>query len=101
MNAGKLRDRVVLQSREAGTDAWGQPLEGWADVARLWAHVRFLSGVEAIKSGAEATTAKASVLIRRRDVTTAHRLLIGGKPYDITEVLPALDHMCLTIKESP
>ena len=27
MNAGKLRDRVILQSREAGADAWGQPLE--------------------------------------------------------------------------
>ncbi len=103
MNAGKLRDRVVLQSREAGTDAWGQPLEGWADVALLWAHVRFLSGVEAIKSGAETATATAtaSVRIRKRDVTTAHRLLIAGKPYDITAVLPALTHTDLTVKDSP
>ena len=101
MNAGKLRDRVVLQSREAGTDAWGQPLEGWVDVARLWANVRFLSGVEAIKSGAETATATASVRIRKRDVTTAHRLLIAGKPYDITAVLPAPDHVDLTVEESP
>ena len=101
MNAGKLRDRVILQSREAGADALGQPLEDWVYVAKLWANVRFLSGVEAIKSGAETATAKASVLIRRRDVTTAHRLLIAGKPYDITAVLPAPDHVDLTVKESP
>ena len=84
-----------------GKDAWGQPLEGWVDVARLWANVRFLSGVEAIKSGAETATATASVRIRKRDVTTAHRLLIAGKPYDITAVLPALDHIDLTVEDSP
>ena len=101
LNAGKMRDRPILQARQSGTDALGQPLEDWVYVAKLWANVRFVSGVEAIKSGAETATAKASVLIRRRDVTTAHRLLIAGKPYDITAVLPAPDHVDLTVKESP
>ena len=101
MRAGTLNERITLQRMAEGKDAWGQPLEGWVDVARLWANVRFLSGVEAIKSGAETATATASVRIRKRDVTTAHRLLIAGKPYDITAVLPAPDHVDLTVKESP
>lgn len=101
MNAGKMRDRVTLQVRAAGTDAWGQPLEGWADVATIWADVRFLSGVEAVRAGAERASATASVRIRPRAVTTAHRLLIAGKPYDITVVLPALGRIDLTVKETP
>ncbi len=101
MRAGTLNERITLQRMAEGQDAWGQPLEGWVDVARLWANVRFLSGVEAIKSGAETATATASVRIRKRDVTTAHRLLIAGKPYDITAVLPALDHIDLTVEDSP
>lgn len=101
MNAGKLRDRVTLQARQSGADAWGQPIEDWADVATLWAHVRFLSGVEAVKAGAETASATASVRIRPCAVTTAHRLMIAGKSYDITAVLPALTHIDLTVKESP
>ncbi len=101
MNAGKLRDRIVLQARQSGVDELGQPVEVWADVATLWAHVRFLSGLELVKSGAESALVIGSVRIRPYAVDPTMRVAFSGLHFDITSVLPSLDYTDLTIKELP
>lgn len=44
MDAGKLDQRITLQSATPGKDAVGGPTETWGDVATVWAQVRDLSG---------------------------------------------------------
>ncbi len=63
--------------------------EAWADYASLWSNIRFLSGTESIKAGADTSIVKASIRIRwRQDVTAGMRIVAGAAVYDIEAVLP-------------
>lgn len=90
LRAGKLRDKVVIQQKTGGTDAWGAPLpEAWEDYATIWANVRHLSGTESIKAGADVSVVRASFRIRwRTDITAGMRVMVGAAVYDIEAVLP-------------
>jgi SPP1 family predicted phage head-tail adaptor len=89
MNIGALRNIVKLQRRTAGRDALGQPLTTWTDVATVYADIRYLRGLEAIKAGAESSVTQASIRIRwRTDVTPDMRVLYGSTAYQIKAVLP-------------
>jgi SPP1 family predicted phage head-tail adaptor len=46
VQAGKFRQRVALQDLVETTDSYGQPVQSWVDVARVWAEVRPLRGSE-------------------------------------------------------
>ena len=76
----RLKDRVTLLQRQSGQDALGQPAQCVALTSpRLWADVRFVSGIETIKAGREISTSRASVRIRRRSgITRQMRARIGG-----------------------
>lgn len=98
MQAGKLRDRVVILQRQSGSDALGQPSTTWQSLAILWAEVRFVSGIETIKAGREISTSRASVRIRRRgNVSRQMRVRIGGVEYEIVDVVPSVDRAWLTL----
>lgn len=89
MQAGTLSQRVTLQAPSVHVDEAGQPLTGWAEVAQVWASVRHQSGLSAIRSGMDASSAKASIRIRRKSgVHAGMRVLHGGAIYDIQAVLP-------------
>ena len=93
MRAGQLRTPIVLQQRTSGQDGAGQPVDAWTDLVTLWADVRTVGGLEAIKADAVAATTKASARIRwRADVYAAMRVLIDGQPWQITAVLPDINH---------
>lgn len=93
MYAGQLRTQVTIQRKQAGEDAYGDPLPpAWTDVATVWANVKHLSGAETIRSGLETSVVKASIRIRwRTGITAAMRVLVGGVPYAITAVLEDVD----------
>ena len=44
MQAGRLNRRCVIQTPSTATDALGQPVPGWTDVATVWADIRMKSG---------------------------------------------------------
>lgn len=90
MRAGTLSERCVIQRKTQGTDSWGAPLpEAWEDYASVWANIRFLSGTESIKAGADTSIVKASIRIRwRTDITAGMRVLHGAAVYDVEAVLP-------------
>lgn len=88
MKAATLRDRVILQTLSEGTDEIGQPLTTWTDTATLWADVRYLSGVSAIKAGADVSIDKVSIRLRFRDVSPAQRIKRGAEIFAIEAVLP-------------
>jgi SPP1 family predicted phage head-tail adaptor len=86
----RRRNRLVtLQRPVEGQDSIGQPLPGWADVAQVFANIRYLNGVESIKAGAETSTARASIRIGyRTDLTSAMRVSIGETVFQVKAVLP-------------
>ena len=89
MLISKLNRLVVIQQLTAGQDAIGQPTQVWAALATVWADIRYLNGIETVKSDAPVSVAKASIRIRRRvDVTAGMRVALGTTYFDIRAVLP-------------
>jgi SPP1 family predicted phage head-tail adaptor len=87
-----MNHRITLLQRITGRDAAGQPTEDWADVATVWADVRFQSGAEVLRANAEVAVKRASIRIRTRtDVTPAWRVRYAGEEYDVKSVLPDTD----------
>jgi SPP1 family predicted phage head-tail adaptor len=39
MDAGKLDRRIVIKTRKAGTNAFGEPVDQWSTLATVWASV--------------------------------------------------------------
>ena len=91
MDARRLDTLGWLQSPPTAQDDAGQPTGAWVDVVQVWANVRYLSGLETIKAGAESSTAKASVRIRARSgVTTGMRFKAGDVMFNIQSVPPVI-----------
>ena len=89
MKAGQLNTRITIRAYTETVDGWGQPVQTWTDLAAVWADVRGISGLEAIKADAETSTTKASARIRyRADVSPDMRVLIAGTEWEIKAVLP-------------
>lgn len=84
MRLGPLRHRITLQSRPAGKDEFGQPLEGWQDIVTVWASVEPISGRELL--AAQQVQGEITHRIRCRyvdGVTTAVRITFGTRVFDI------------------
>lgn len=88
MKAANLRHRVQLQSQVDTVDAIGQPSTAWLTVATLWADIRYLSGLAAIKSGADVSVGKVSIRLRYTTVSAAQRVVYGNEVFQIEAVLP-------------
>jgi SPP1 family predicted phage head-tail adaptor len=94
MRAGSLRYKVSLQQPSEVQDDEGQPIPSWPEVAALWANIRYLSGAEAIRAGAVASTSRVSIQIRKRaGVLPTMRIVDAqGVVYRIEGVLPDMQH---------
>ena len=88
MKAGQLRHRVELQTRVDTFDEIGQPSTSWLTTATIWADIRYLSGLSAIKSGADVSLSKVSIRLRYTACNAGQRVLHEGKVYAIEAVLP-------------
>jgi len=89
MQAGRLNRRCVIQQPGTVQDELGQPIPGWTDVALVWASIRHLSGVEAIKADATVSTVKASIRIRwRPGLNAGMRVVHDAQVYSIEAVMP-------------
>jgi SPP1 family predicted phage head-tail adaptor len=89
---GQLRHYVTIQSQASGQDAAGQPNGAWGTHAIVWADIRHVSGLEAVKADAVTSVVKASIRIRARSgVTAAMRVVHGATTYQVLAVLPSAD----------
>ena len=89
MQAGRLNRRCTLQQPGTATDALGQPIPGWTDVATVWADIRMKSGLESIKAGAPVSVVQASIRVRyRAGITAGMRVVHNLQAFNITAVLP-------------
>jgi len=72
-----------------GEDEIGQPVDTWQTVAELWASVRYLSGLSAIKASADVSISQVSIRIRHRTgLDAGMRVLHDGQVFDIKAALP-------------
>lgn len=82
MQAGRLRDRLVVQNPTTTRSPTGQPVKTWSDAETIWAEVKGISGREQMSAGAELAEATIRVWIRfRHDVTAASRLKVLTGPF--------------------
>ena len=89
MRAGQLTRSITIERKGSGTDDVGFPSAAPETVATAWANIRYLSGSEAIKGGAETSMAKVSIRIRyRTGIDAGMRVKYGATVYEIHAVLP-------------
>ena len=87
MKAGQLRSLVEIQSLSQTVDEIGQPSTTWLTTATAYADIRYLSGLSAIKAGADVSLSKVSIRLRYRSINSGQRILSGGVVYAINAVL--------------
>ena len=83
-----LRHRVLLQSRVDTVDSIGQPSTSWLTTATVWADVRYLTGLGALKAGADTSVGKCTIRMRYRSINAGQRIVYGNETFDIQSVLP-------------
>ena len=89
ISAADLNQRVNIEQRTSSQDELGQPIESWVLVAAVWASVKHVSGLSAIKGDADVSTVKASIRIRYLALLNAGmRVSHGSDIYDIRAFLP-------------
>jgi SPP1 family predicted phage head-tail adaptor len=93
----RLNKRVTIQANGAGQDENGQPIEGWADVATVWASIMDISGREYVAAAAAQNSVTTKITIRHRDgIKPAMRVMHGADTYNIEAVL-GQDNRTLTL----
>lgn len=91
LRAGKLNTQVSIRRQEQAQTGGGQVVGQWVEHARVWANVKFPSGIGTIKAGTDVSLVRASIRIRfREDIRSDMRLVAGGLVFDIKAVLPDL-----------
>lgn len=81
MRAGKLRNRVTIQSPGQGVDDFGMPTQQtWADVDTVWAEIKPITGRERWASDWTANIATVAVSMRyRSDIKPNYRVIFGDR----------------------
>jgi SPP1 family predicted phage head-tail adaptor len=85
-----LRYYITIQSRPPGSNDAGE-LNDWQEHLKVWADIRAMGGIEAIKANAITSAARASVRIRNRSgLNSGMRILHGSTIYEVLSVPPYL-----------
>ena len=88
MRAGRLRQRVILQSKTEARDAYGAAIISWSDESVVWGAIEPLSGKEYLAQDSIQSEAKVRIVIRYYSgVATTWRVKHGGLFYDIKDVM--------------
>ena len=84
--AGDLDRRITIQTLSQAKDSEGGMVDSWADVAMVWARVRYLSGNERrlTAAGGQVAEARTEFTIRYRSgLNERMRIRYAGKVYNI------------------
>ena len=88
MQAGRLRHRLILQSKAETRDSYGATLITWDTVTTVWGAIEPLSGKEYFAQQEVQSESKVRIVIRYYSgVLPSWRVSHGGLYYDIEDVL--------------
>ena len=88
MRAGRLRHRLVLQSKTETRDAYGASIITWTTQDTVWGAIEPLSGREYLAQRQVQSEAKVRIVIRYHStIDETWRVSHGGLYYDIVDVL--------------
>jgi len=87
MDAGQLKERVIIQRRRQATEAGGQPVVTWTDLATVWARVAPESMTERRKRDKPTAVTRWTASIRYlADVDETCRIAHRDRTLDVTGV---------------
>jgi SPP1 family predicted phage head-tail adaptor len=92
MQAGRMRERVAIQTNTPSQDAYGQPVESWATSATVWAEiVATANGTERAEAGGQQVIAESlyRITIRwRDDVSVKQRVVwtVRSRTFEIENI---------------
>ena len=98
---GRLRERVIIQTFTVTANAFGEPAESWADLATVWAEVKYrlLVSDEEHRADRLADLRTVHFVIRyRSDFDEKARIVYDGRNYDITAISVSPDKQFMTIE---
>ena len=85
---GNLRHRITLQKPVIIRDSIGQELEGWQDVATVWASIEPLSGKEYFNAQQTNSEVSTKITIRYLEsITPFMRVFFHKHTYNILSVI--------------
>lgn len=90
ISAGRLDRRVTIEQPTSSVDSWGQPVEGWAAVASVWANIKPVSTREKMRAGALESEITHTVMVRWREAFAAPaavdswRITYGSRAFRVT-----------------
>ena len=88
MQAGKLRQRIILQQPAAGSNAIGEVINTWADVATVWSAIEPATGSWYYAGQQAESKVDGRVRIRyRADVLPTWRIKFGDRYLSIVSIL--------------
>lgn len=87
MQAGSLRQRIILEARGSEQDAFGQTTITWSPVVEVWASIEPLGGRQLESARATQNEVTHRVCMRHMPgITTAMRISFGDRFFDILSV---------------
>ena len=88
MRAGRLRHRLVLQSKTITRDSYGAAIVAWATQATVWGSIEPLSGRELSAQSQQQAEATVRIVLRYYSgLDETWRISHGGKYYDIVNTI--------------
>lgn len=89
MRAGRLNERVTVQTKQATRDEYGAELITWVDSATVWMEVEPLNGREFLvaRQGQSEITTRFRCRWRSGITTTTTRLVWRAQPFSVVEVI--------------
>lgn len=104
MRAGRLRQRITLQTNTPSQDSYGQEIESWADTMTVWAFINPESAREFLQQGIQAQQVRQTIEMRyQTGITPEMRVKFVDRDsntryFDIEQVLePATARERLTL----
>jgi SPP1 family predicted phage head-tail adaptor len=86
--AMRLNKRITIQQNGITQDEIGEPVNGWSDVATVWASIMDISGREYVAAAAAQNSVTTKIVIRHRaGIAPAMRVIHGADTYNIEAVL--------------
>ena len=87
MDAGRLKDRIVIQQKSITYDSLGAPIDSWYTFDTVWSEFAPAMGNEKLIAAQIRDTQTFIVTIRHLDgLNTTMRIQFGGVNYDIKNI---------------